>query len=41
MITHGLNRIFRHAQSGTVNRNSKDDGPDTLFIEEAHTGVIK
>jgi hypothetical protein len=41
MINYGLNRIFRHAQSGTVDRNRRNDGPDPLFFEEANTGSVK
>jgi hypothetical protein len=33
MSTYGFNRIFRHAQFGTVNWNSGNNG--TVFFEEA------
>jgi hypothetical protein len=41
MITYGLNRIFRHTQFDTVNWNSRNNGPDTLFFEETNTGSIE
>ena len=41
MISYGLNRIFRHAQSGAVNWNSRNNDPDLLFLEEANTGSIE
>ena len=41
MITYGLNRIFRHAQFDTVNWDSRNNDPDTLFFEETNTGSIK
>lgn len=34
MINDGLNRIFRHAQPGTIDRNSGNNGIDTLFLEK-------
>jgi hypothetical protein len=41
MITYVSNRIFRHIKPDTVNRDSGNNGLDTLFFEEASTGSIK
>lgn len=41
IINYGLNRIFRNTQSGTVNWNSRNNGPDPIFLEETNTGTIK
>jgi hypothetical protein len=41
MITYGLNRIFRHTQSDTINRNSGYNGSDTLLFEETNTGPVE
>ena len=40
MINYGLNRIFRHAQSGTVDWNSRNNGIDTLFFSKRHIQAL-
>jgi hypothetical protein len=41
MIIYGLNRIFRHTQSDTINRNSGYNGSDTVFFQKADPGSIE
>jgi hypothetical protein len=41
MINYGLNRIFRHTESGTVNWNSGNNGLDTVLLEKTNTGAIE
>jgi hypothetical protein len=36
IITYGLNRIFRHAQSDTVNRSNRNDVSDTVFLRDKY-----
>jgi hypothetical protein len=40
-IICGHNRIFRHTKSDTVNRHSRNNGPDPLFFEETNTGSFE
>jgi len=42
MILHCCrNRIFRHAYSGANSRYCRNNGLDTVFLEETYTGAIE